>query len=70
MRKITPNRRKTVRRVMLHPGITIDRLGGYDVEGCLRDGYLTQRDGAVYVTPKGRAAASADRTRVKSGAFR
>ena len=48
----------------------LDSILGYDVEGCLRDGYLTQRDGAVYVTPKGRAAASADRTRVKSGAFR
>jgi hypothetical protein len=70
--RISTNRLKTVRRVMHQPGIHDDRFvgAGYDVAGCLKAGFIERRAEGLHVTPRGRAAASAHRTRVKSGAFR
>lgn len=70
--RISRNHLKTVRRVMHQPGIAEDRFvgAGYDVPGCVRAGFIDRRDDGLHVTPRGRAAAAAHRTRVKSGAFR
>lgn len=70
--RISTNRLKTVRRVLHQPGISDDRFvgAGYDVAGCVRAGYIERREEGLHVTPRGRAAAAAHRTRVKSGAFR
>ncbi len=70
--RISRNHLKTVRRVMHQPGIGDDRFvgAGYDVDGCVRAGWIERRDDGLHVTPRGRAAAAAHRTRVRSGAFR
>jgi hypothetical protein len=73
---VTNNQLKTLRRVQSRPGIAEHDIGAnFDLAGCLRAGLVTRRpdhEGTVriHLTHRGRAALSASRSRVRSGAFR